>query len=678
MPKSKRRSAAAPQRDPPGPSPRRDALRVGVCVLAAAILIVTTWAAPRPGEDLYTAYAGGRDVVDGKLGAPDDWCFHTAGRVWVNQNWGGHLLVYLTWQGGGEVGILALKMALLVVTAAFVAVAARQRGAGRDAAALVAGCALIVSRAYIGLRPDMFTLALAPILLWMLGRTRDNPRRILWAVALMAIWANVHGGFVFGLGMIFLWVCCRCIPEMVRSGSGPALRRLWPLPAGLLAAVGVCGLLTPFGLKNLTHFLEVSDPVWRQVEEWKPVWRPARYGSTMEFFIFAGVLAGLAVLRVLAVREKRVAAPDQRSRPGAVVFDVLLGAGVLWMAGTSRRFIPLATVVTAPMLAGMLTGLLERIGRRRLILVPAAAVVLVVVWPWRFPATSLMREYEAHYAPGNPFYPPEVDSIYKKMIRDDKACPNAAEFLNRNRIGGRTVQEWRWEGYLHWRCPQLKLYVGSRAQQIHTTADFWRQAEIWGGAESLRKLGDLGVDLVIGPVESLSPLLAALRADRRWAPIYYDGSAIVLAYAEKDPGRRWVREASAGQLWYPSERVRAWSRALCLARAAPDATRAFPALREANRRMPNQLLYRQLHALVNRMGLPAGDAVAYLESEQRRLAGLDAAGNDAVIVLAARIRIAEMLEAAYRSAGHRGKAGRQQETLQRLARAREALNEEWR
>ncbi len=77
--------------------------QVVVGALAAAVLIGSVWLVPRPIGDMYVALAGGRDALAGKLGTPDTWSFMNidpaTGRnqVWINQNWGTHVVYYLTY-----------------------------------------------------------------------------------------------------------------------------------------------------------------------------------------------------------------------------------------------------------------------------------------------------------------------------------------------------------------------------------------------------------------------------------------------------------------------------------------------------------------------------------------------------------------------------------------------------
>ena len=100
-------------------------------LLIAILCVTVVWATPRPIGDLFVAFAVGRDVMDGKLGKPDDWAFTVpADRVCFNQNWGTHLVHYLTYMHTGETGLLVLKFLLVAASASFVTLGTRQRGVG--------------------------------------------------------------------------------------------------------------------------------------------------------------------------------------------------------------------------------------------------------------------------------------------------------------------------------------------------------------------------------------------------------------------------------------------------------------------------------------------------------------------------------------------------------------------
>lgn len=610
--------------------------------------------------DLFIGLAGGRDVAAGKLGAPDDWAFTTHGRVWVNQNWLSHLLLYATWQVGGGWGLVALRAALVAALTALVAAACRRQGAAWPLAILVAAGVTLSCWTYASLRPNLVSLMLAAAVLWLLPASQRRTW-VSWATAgLVWLWANSHGGFVYGLAAMGLWAACRTGWQWAACGRlGAALRTCWQCWAALGAAVALAGLANPFGLENLTHPLVVAQSEqWRQVPEWRPVWQSG-YGRTVEFVAALVVLAvvgawrGLAALAALRAGAhikggSRTPKPtadnrEQRARAGGLaVYHGVLLAATLHMAFSSRRFVPLAMVVMAPLLAA---GLQWAVQRRLAWLPWAMAAVLSL------PAGWLMWANARIYSPDNPTMTGR--DMFERMHFVGESFPSKlVEFMATNGIEGRLVCDWRWEGYIRWHCPGLKVSMGGRAQQAYDVAawDFHRAALDPRRAVATLKSAD--VPLVALPGYTRGEAVMALLASGRWRPIFLDGYNIVLADTTSPQGASLAQRCLAGQLSYPDEftakATRAWVLSLGGAGAGPDEVLA--AVAAANELTPCGVLY---GALLPMAADPAARPLVfdYLAREQRRLESLPTDRPGAIAILNARRVLCDCMAQIYRASG---------------------------
>lgn len=226
-----------------------------VGIIAVALAVVTVWSVPRPTGDLYVALAAGRDIMEGKLNKVDDWSFSTNNeherRVWVNQNWGTHLLYYGFYKafGGrdgdkaadtqpGEAGLLLLKFLIIAVGTICLVLALRRRGSGWPVALLVAAGIIAAGRSFIDLRPNLTTLMFVPVMLHVLFWTGEKPHRSWVAMVVFGlVWANLHGGYIFGLFVMGGWAMSLMLPPLVTRGS---LRLFGP---GLLGAA-MAGIMT--------------------------------------------------------------------------------------------------------------------------------------------------------------------------------------------------------------------------------------------------------------------------------------------------------------------------------------------------------------------------------------------------------------------------------------------------
>jgi hypothetical protein len=542
-----------------------------MALLAVILAALVVWAHPWPAEDLYVGLAGGRDIAQGKLGRMDDWSFLTEGRgrVWIDQNWLMHWACYRVYQVSGEAGLLASKAALVALVCLGLILVCRQRGCGLGSALLTAAGIVLAAKAYVDLRPNLATLTLAPWLLLVLLKSRRQAHWAWLSVPLILLWANLHGGFVFGLGMLGLWTACHFVSFWFKQGPPEALRRCWPLAAATLAAIAVAGLANPFGMQNLTHaFIVGRSSVWREVLEWRSMFDPQGLGLAFHwpFLALVGVTLVLGICRLAARARGR--ARGRQPMPGlapealaAAIFEPLFFALVVCMAVAAQRFSPLAMLMAAPLLARQIQWLLDKV--RRAWLLPALCVLVMA------PTLCLGVRVARHYSANNPMA--QRESFFGRMVYDSVVDPAyLAQFINENSIGGRLFQEWSWEGYLRWKCSSaIKLWIGARAQQVYTEAQYLELMDVLSQEDQVAaRLRKLDIHLVAMPMtKPLGQFLVSVLAyhnEGTWAIIYFDGINVLLADDEHPATRALIDAAVEGRLKWPSENLGLLSRGICL------------------------------------------------------------------------------------------------------------------
>ncbi len=647
-----------------------------LCTLSTLALIAVVWALPRPVGDVYVALAGGRDVLAGRLGAPDDWAFTTTGRVWIDQNWGSDVLFYAVFAAFGESGLLALKAVLLAGIAAATTFACRARGARPPLSFLVPAAALAAGWSFIDLRPNLLSLVLAPLVLALLFRRDRGWRSLAAAVAVVWLWANLHGGFVVGVMLLALRAASVLAASTWRHGLRAGLAGAAPAALATVVAVAGAGVLSPFGVTNLTHpFVVATSPVWRQVNEWIPLWtRRASFGSAREWSLMLLVLAGVAATRLaLARRAGRARVPRAPGALADALLDVALAVVVIAMGVAARRFVPLGLILLAPALCRQLDALLDP--RRTSAAIAVVALALLV------PPLRLVAPLAARYRADSPLYP--HDGVFGRMVGRETLAPGVVEFVRDNGIAGRVFNAWPWEGYLHWRAPELALFVGGRAQQVYPERAFirWR-ALLQAGAHAGEALRALGVPLVMVPdAQPYALLVRSLvrSSSARFAWIYYDGARAVLADATAPATRDLVRRAASGDLRYPDPAVAVASRALALASPAVGAepVRVRDALIDAGRIFPAAEIYLALGDLAAGDPSERGAIAEALGAEDARLAAESLERPGGLRLLEARRALNATASRLSVAAGDGAQAARRAATAQRLSRERRALMQRW-
>jgi len=258
------------------------------------------------------------------LGAPN---------AWVGQQWGYE--VALSWMFAATAWLPMLVMGLVATSALVVAVRSVPRTARVPGAFLAAGLLVsaLVAGTFLGVRGQVITLLGAAIVLWVLARWREGSTRVVWVLPpLLLVWANLHAGFVYGVGLVLLVAVTVAVWRRVQPGAEP-LARLRPLLLAVVVGV-VATLINPAGVHLYPYILSTfTNPTLTSgITEWMS---PDFHETALRLFEVEAVL--LVVLWVVGRRPDPV--------------DVVLGITTLAASLQAQRNVALFAVVAAPQLA---------------------------------------------------------------------------------------------------------------------------------------------------------------------------------------------------------------------------------------------------------------------------------------------------------------------------------------
>jgi len=164
-------------------------------VLVRAELIGDTW----------LLLVGGREVAQHGLPHHDTLFLWTHGRSWIDQQWLAQLLYYKAYVLGG-VRLVLIANTFFVVAAAAIAFAfARVRGASPRAIFLIAVLLPLMSPWALQVRAQApAELLFAATFALLTLRSALTWTRVGLVIALLVIWASVHGTVVMGAGLATL------------------------------------------------------------------------------------------------------------------------------------------------------------------------------------------------------------------------------------------------------------------------------------------------------------------------------------------------------------------------------------------------------------------------------------------------------------------------------------------
>jgi len=312
------------------------------------------------GDTYWHIRAGEWMLAHGSVLRSDVFSYTAAGNDWHTQEWLAEILMALSWRGGWP-GVHLLFAACAGLSAGVVAFFARKRMDFTPALlTVVLGLACVTGSLLA--RPHILALPLLAI--WTAGLTaaRGQDRSpSWWLVAVMPLWANLHGSFAFGLAL----AGALAVEAVVESTQRKKTVLAWGL---FLLAATASATITPFGLQSLLFPFKLSA---MQGLGHIGEWRPSDFSHVTPFAI-----ALLAALFVLG--RGLVKVPPLR---------LLLLLGLTWLALAHARHQMLLGVCAPILLADALGRVWPAKGKNQpplfaamaaLALIALAAIRLVV------------------------------------------------------------------------------------------------------------------------------------------------------------------------------------------------------------------------------------------------------------------------------------------------------------
>ncbi|MCB2185436.1 MAG: hypothetical protein KQJ78_03395 [Deltaproteobacteria bacterium] len=183
--------------------------------------------------------------------------------TWVYHEWLTGVVFWPVYQALGGAGLQLLKYLAALGAAWLVWLTARGRGA--SPAWCSAGTMLLAvafAAGYNPVRAQVFTYLFFALYVYLMDRAarERRPWLLAWLPPVMVLWANFHGGFVAGLGIIGLFAAGQLLE-----------RRPW-LPLALaLAAAAAATLANPYGLDYWRFILGAVSLPRPEIGEWRSV-----------------------------------------------------------------------------------------------------------------------------------------------------------------------------------------------------------------------------------------------------------------------------------------------------------------------------------------------------------------------------------------------------------------------
>jgi hypothetical protein len=423
-------------------------------------------------SDTYWQIAVGRWILDhGALPRVDVYSFSKLGEPWISSSWLAQILYAVSYNLAGWTGPVMVAAGSITATFALLAHFLERR-IPATYAALVALAAMVLSTPHFLARPHV--LAMPFMVAWAYGLMSASERRqppSFWLLPLIALWANLHGGFVFGLVLAGAFAIDAVWNAVPLQRKALALR--W-IAFGLAALAACC--FTPYGWESILASRKILDlgELLRLISEWAP----ADFSRLSPFELTILALIAVALYRGVKLSPPRIA----------------LVLGLLHMALSHGRnleiFALLLPIVVLTPVSQQFA--LQPAWSGRMTFVSAAALTVALgISTWVVAAQQT-------------YAPPKSDSP-AAAVEAIKAH-NLRRVLNDRALGG----------YLIWR--QIPVFIDGRAELYGEkfTMTYYNALELKDVGQFLGLLKDHDIDaLLLRPGAPAASLLDHVGAWRR-------------------------------------------------------------------------------------------------------------------------------------------------------------------
>lgn len=469
-------------------------------LLPPLMLFATVAIKPIHPADFWWHLRTGQIIVEsGHVPTTDLLSFTRFGQPWTNQGWLTQVGYYLLYRVG-DLPLIILAHALLITAgyalieaACFLSSAIRSRNV-----ALGALAAMVVGLTDWGVRPQGASFLCFGLLVYMIERHRLRGGSIIWGLpVLFVLWGNLHGGFVFGLGLLAIYLAARVTEEWLATRS--LSRDIWCLliASGLAVLALAANPSGPTGIaRYVAGFLTSSSTVNKNLE-FQPL--NIREADGLIFFV-------VTLLLLFVFWRRRAILPAY-----LVAAMVIFGLASLF----ARRIVPWFGMILGPTLAVTFAGgqpacMESRPSRSELnyLVFTLISLLAVAALPWLRPYLPIAR--------------------LRSYVVTDVTPVQAAEELCGLGPDVRPFADISYASYLAWACPTMPIFMDTRFELYSPEmwADYIRI--INGQFDWEARLMHYGVNALFVQKESEKELIAAATAAGGWRIAYEDEYAVLM------------------------------------------------------------------------------------------------------------------------------------------------------
>ncbi len=451
----------------------------------------------------------------------DVFSFTKAGEAFVGYEWLSEVAYALVYRLGGLPLVSVACGILLGITYAILIAFLLRRGVDPLLAYIVAMLAAVVGSTHWLARPHLFTYLGVVLVMERLERSEEGARPWTY-LPIFAVWANLHGGFLFGLILIGLYLAGD-LAEALRPDTRPYWLARARRHAAALGFAALGTLITPYGLELPVHVL-----AWFKLDY--------LINTTQEYLSpdFHQIIGKFALVVILLIIGALTLTRRRPSWPRLFVILATIAASLIY-----QRNLPLMAITALTALALHVNDewltLPDPLGIRRVFARdspgrqsgPWSVAIALPLLLLTLKVSPLSR---LQLIPG--FWNPQVFPVV------------AVEKGREAGLTGRIFNDFIWGGYLLKEWPEQKVFLDGQTDFYgeDLARQHMRIMALHPGWRDL--LAKWDIEIVLVP--STSSLAHELVRDGAWHIFHCDSTAVLLQRVTPPPDSASSGEAAAG------------------------------------------------------------------------------------------------------------------------------------
>jgi hypothetical protein len=430
---------------PSGIAERPSLLRYSPALLFVAIAIADAGRFADP--DLWRHIRVGQAMIaTGRIAHTDPYSYSIPGHLWRNHEWLADLVMGFFYDLGGAFGLKVLKFLCTGAVILFLGGALAETGASvLMQLGLLLACGTTLGP-FLQFRPQLFSYVLLSGLMMLLARDSYRGRAsISLAIPALALWANLHGGFVVGVAALFVYAGVHLALDLLRGHDLFRAKRL--LAVAVVGAIAT--LATPYGFGTwyaVGHSV-MSPAAHGAIMEWRPLpiamvqqWHESHKTALfyLVWFVSLGALAATVAM-----------SPEVDDWPLVAVAVMLAGSAFLSVRNMPLSFIGLL-VPLACHLSRCIAGYSSIVSRQ-----PQKASLGNQMILSGLAITMLL-----------------ANGFFSANIRTTTAYPaGAVAFMQQHALGGHILNDVNWGSYLIWHlAPRSQIFIDTRFETVYPSS----------------------------------------------------------------------------------------------------------------------------------------------------------------------------------------------------------------